>query len=63
MPETTSLTVPGQTLLRLATAGSVIDWCELLPMVTRRGGEALVLALEEGHVTPHATQGWRDLEG
>ena len=46
----------------LATAGSVIDWREWLPMVTRQGGEALVLALEEGQLTPHATPGWRDLE-
>ena len=46
----------------LATAGSVIGWCELLPMVARRGGEALVLAMEDGQITPHSTPAWRDLE-
>jgi hypothetical protein len=43
----------------LATAGSVIRWQELLPIVTRQGGEALVLVLEMGQVTSHVTPGWQ----
>jgi thiamine biosynthesis lipoprotein ApbE len=45
----------------LTTAGSVIGWRELFPMVTRQGGEALVIVQEEGRVTSHATPGWENL--
>jgi thiamine biosynthesis lipoprotein len=45
----------------LATAGSVLGWRELLPLVVGLGGQALVIAREDGRIAQHASAGWQSL--
>lgn len=45
----------------LATAGTVMDREEFLPLVQEQGGEALVLAKDGDRTVPSATLGWRFL--